>query len=271
MTYSRTSIHDKRALVVGSVLIVFVGAYFISRSIFQKEDITEIQSVVIDTKKTDVPTITSDVLWKKMQNGDKIHIIDIRSETAFEEAHIAHSVPLSLSALSALSVEKETILVIVLSESDFQKMETSKNILEQKSSPFFFLKGGIEAWKNFGAPVISMGDPNSLIDQSKVNYIELKTLKTLLKEDASKMVLFDVQTNENYQKKHIAGAFHIPLSELERRVEEVPFGRIIVVYGENADISYQGGVRLADLGVFTAQTLIGNTHLSSESGLTLEP
>lgn len=272
MTHSKTSTHDKKALIVGSILILFVGVYFISRSVLRDGDTETIQSVVTDdTEKESTPTITPDVLWKKIQNGDKIAVIDIRSETAFENDHIAHSRFVPIGSLSNLSAEKDETIVIVVSESDLQTMETAKNIMEQKSFPFFFLKGGIEAWESLGAPIISIGDPNSFIDQSKVNYIPLEALKTILKEDPSRIVLLDVQTTENYKKKHVMGAFHIPLPELERRSNEVPFGRIIIVYGENADVSYQGGVRLFDLGIFTAQTLIGNTHLSSESGLVLEP
>jgi phage shock protein E len=45
-----------------------------------------------------------------------------------------------------------------------------------------------------------------------------------------KVVLLDVRTPEEYQQAHLHGAQLIPLGELERRVQEVPRDRPLLVY-----------------------------------------
>jgi rhodanese-related sulfurtransferase len=99
----------------------------------------------------------------------------------------------------------------------------------------------------------------------------LEAFKKLLNEKSPTLFVLDIGQSENYKKRHIVGAVNIPLEELERRVREIPAGRQIVVYGENDVVSFQGGVILSDLGIFTAQTLSGNKYLAPESGLPFEP
>lgn len=275
MTTSRQSDkRDKKAFLIGIVLISCVGVYFLSRNLFWTNSDSTAQTSAdsaIDNKKEGNPSIAPDVLLKKIQNGDKMAIVDIRDETAFDSEHIAHSFLVPIGSLQNFSPDKEESVVIAFSEADTQMFETAKNILAQKSFPYFFLEGGIEAWKGRSMPLISGGDPNSFIDQSKVTYIGLEAFKKLSIEKKSLLFVLDVQSAENYKKKHLAGVANIPLTELENRASEIPAGRQIVVYGENDAVSFRGGVRIFDLGIFTAQTLSGNKYLSPDSGLLFEP
>ena len=53
--------------------------------------------------------------------------------------------------------------------------------------------------------------------------------KALLAKD-SKIVLLDVRTPEEFRQAHLRGAQLIPLGELEKRVQELPRNRPILVY-----------------------------------------
>lgn len=263
---------DRRALTIGFILILFVGVYFIGKSFFwTHSDVSETPaSSAVDNEAKAAPLIAPDVLLQKIQNGDKIVIVDVRTTALFATEHIAHSISLPIGSLQNFSPNKDESIVIVFSEADLQTFETAKNILAQKSFPYFFLKGGFEGWQNIHAPTISIGDPNSFIDQSKITYIELEPFKKLLNEKEPSLFILDIQTEENYKKKHIVGATNIPLGELEKRSDEIPAGKQIVIYGENDNISFLGGVRLSDLGIFAVQTLIGNKYLASDSGVPFE-
>lgn len=46
----------------------------------------------------------------------------------------------------------------------------------------------------------------------------------------SKIVLLDVRTPDEYRQAHLKGALLIPLGELNRRVQEVPRDRPVLVY-----------------------------------------
>jgi rhodanese-related sulfurtransferase len=263
---------DKVALLVGGLLILLVGVYFIGKNVFfNKKEQTQNAILAIVDKKEGVPLIAPDVLMKKIQNGDRLVLIDVRPAESFQAEHLPHSLSAPIGSLVNFSPNKDETVIIIFSESDPAIFETAKNIMSQKSFAYFFLKGGFESWKTGSAPIISAGDPNSFIDQSKVTLIKTEEYKKLAGQNDRSVFVLDVQTEDNFKKKHIKGAVNIPLNNLEKRVGEIPAGQQIIVYGEDDIVSFQGGVRLSDLGIFSARTLTGNNYLSAEGGLSLEP
>lgn len=264
----QTNHQDLKALLIGGFLILLVGGYFIGRVFF----ISPAEKSGSDspaTAETQIPvaTIAPDALRKKLLDKEPVALVDIRSAEEYQKEHLPRSLSYPIGMFGNFSPENGQSTVIIFSGQDPQILETAKNILNQKSFPYALLKGGFEAWKESGGQTISAGDPDSFVDQSKITYISVDDLKKL----AGKIFLLDVQPAENYQKKHLKGAANIPLSQLEKRVGEIPPAQQIIVYGENELASFQAGVRLSDLNVFAVRTLAGNTHLSSGSGLPLEP
>lgn len=268
----RNNARDRQVLLGGALLIVAVGAYFIGKNLlFTESDTVPSSAPAADDGQKRVPTITPDVLLQKMRGGEQLALLDIRGDASFALGHIAHSLSVPIGALGSFSPVQGETAVIVFSEADSAAFDTAKNILGGKSFPYLFLAGGFEGWQAAAAPIVSAPDPSSFLDQSKITYIKNEEYKKLAAESAISVFILDVQTAENFQKRHLKGAVNIPLDLLEKRVGEIPAGRQIVVYGENSLASFRGGVRLFDLGIFTARTLEGNTHLSSASGLPLEP
>lgn len=263
-----------RALFIGSILILMVGGLFIYRSLKgsdTKETKSESSTITNKNDGNDITAITSDVVRQKMLNGEAIVFLEIRDSESYKTEHIPHSFLLSSSALSSFVPKENEIPVVVLSNKDTQGIEVVKNILRQKSYNAFLLKGGFEEWKQQGNKTISSGDQNSFIDQSKVTYITPPEALKIMNDPESKVFILDVQSENNYQKVHIKGAVNIPLDQLEKRSQEIPAGRTIIVYGETELASFQGGVRLSGLNFFATKTL-SNTHtLEKESGLPLEP
>lgn len=265
---------DKKALLVGSALILLVGVYFIGKSFFfNKKDFSQTSVPAIVDKKEGVPLIEPGVLLKKIQNGDSVVLVDVRDGASFQAEHLPHSLSVPIGSLENFSPNKDEAVVIVFSESDPETFEAAKNIMSQKSFAYFFLKGGFEGWKMSNAPAISAGDPNSFIDQSKITYIKTEEYKKFVEQNGQSFFVLDVQTKDNFKKKHIKGAVNIPLSELEKRANEIPSDKQIIVYGEDDLVSFQGGVRLSDLGIYAARTLNsgGKDYFSAESPLPLEP
>jgi rhodanese-related sulfurtransferase len=265
---------DTRAMFVGGVLIVLVGVWFIGRQLWKNHEEavkeTPYETPVSDEKDAAASTITVEAVRQKLINGDKVKFLDIRGEESFQREHIPHSSPLSPGALGSYTGEPNELSVIVFSAKDTRTLEVIKNILKQRSTHLFLLEGGMEEWKKSGNATIVLGDPNSFIDQSKVTYITPAAAQALLSQSEKSVFLLDVQSEQNYQKKHIRGAKNIPLDQLEKRSEEIPPAKKIIVYGDSELLSFQGGVRLSDLGVFTAQTVSGNP-LGKDSPLPLEP
>lgn len=269
---NRDNQRHKRTFLIGGLLIIAVGVYFIGKNIFSENTALAPTSVSTDTSsRVSVPLIAPDILLKKIQNGDSLALIDVRPESAYRLGHIAHALSLPIGSLQNFSPAKGEMVIIIFSEDDAGVFETAKNIMNEKSFAYFFLKGGFEGWQTLNAPTISIGNPNSFVDQSKVNYLSVEEYKNLLTQKTLSLFVLDVQTEESFGKRHLKGAVNIPLDQLEKRGGEIPSGKQIVVYGENDLASFQGGVRLSDLGVFSARTLTGGKYLSTLSGLSFQP
>lgn len=267
---------DMRAVFLGGALILFVGFYFVGKAILTSDDeavLTGNEEKANELEKNAAQdTIAPDVVRKKMVNNEPISFLDIRSKEAYELEHIPHSIWLSPGAFSAFTPKQNELIVIVASESDTAVIELARNIIKQEQSfTAFFLEGGFEEWKRAGNQTISIGDPNSFMDQSKVTYINSQELKKLITERTENFTILDVQSLENFNKVHIKGSLHIPLEDLEKRFQDLPARGQIIVYGENELVSFQAGVRLADLNFFNSRTLRGNQNLTAASGLPLEP
>ncbi len=266
---------DSRAVVIGGILILIVGGSMIFRQLYGEKSDDPLTNIVPSEKSQEeatVPTISAEVVRQKILNGDKVRFLDVRGEESFKSEHIPHSLSLNPASLSIYTpTEGELSIVVFSSIKDTQALEVIKNTLRQKSSRLFLLEGGFEQWKKEGNQTIALGDPNSFIDQSKVTYITPSNVATILSSGSQNVFLLDVQSEQNYQRKHIKGAKNIPLDQLEKRSDEIPPAQNIIIYGESELTSFQGGVRLSDLGIFTAKTLSGNTNLQKESVLSLEP
>ena len=263
-----------RAVLIGGTLILLVGGFFIIRTLWDTTPPEESPSPSASEEKSNTesaPTISADVIRQKMQNGERVVFLDVRDQAAFDGEHIPHSIPTSPSTLASYTADANALVVIVLSNADTQRKEVVATLLKQRSSPAFLLAGGIEEWKLSGNQLISRGDPNSFVDQSKVTYVTPAEAVKMMTETVGGLTILDVQSEQNYQRKHIKGAINIPLQQLEKRSRELSAGKNILVYGENELASFQGGTLLNDLSFFTARTLRGNDHLKPGSGFILEP
>jgi len=83
-------------------------------------------------------------------------------------------------------------------------------------------------------------------------------------ESGEEMVLVDVREDWEWEKAHIEGAIHIPLSELRERVQELDPETWTVVYCHVGDRSVDGCLVLWDLGFRKVRSLSGGIDLWSE-------
>ncbi len=262
------------AVLISGSLILVVGSIFIFQNFYHRDKSStarteEIAPIEKDTSSA-IPTITADTIRQKILNGQSVVFLDTRNKASFDDEHIPHALLVSPGTLDSFTPKQDDIVVIVYSIRDTQTREAIENILRQKSYSAFILQGGFEEWKKGGNQVLSYGDQKSFLDQSKVTYISPQELAKVL-GDKNTLLIIDVQSEQNFQRKHIKGALNIPLEQLEKRSYEIPKARSIVIYGESGTTSFQGGVRLADLNFFLVQTLSGDDTLKPGSGLPLEP
>lgn len=260
-----------QAISIGMAGILVVGIFFIAKS-FWANDSEESGNIMRGNKVVDTierQTITPSELQAKLARNENVYLLDIRNEEQFAAKHIPKSRSFPSDSLTNFQKEEGSLLIVIGSVDDPEANELTEDILKTKNIEAWFLAGGFEEWSKKGYPIISAGDPKDFVDQSKVNFITVDGLLPLL--DNKEFVVLDTQSEENYQRKHIKGAVHITLDTLEKRVNDIPPGKTLIVYGENELESFRAGVHIFDLNFFTAKTLRGNNHLKPGSPLPLEP
>lgn len=83
-------------------------------------------------------------------------------------------------------------------------------------------------------------------------------------EAGENLILLDIREDWEWEKAHLEGAIHIPLSELGRRIDELDSQSEIIVYCHLGDRSIDGCLQLWDLGFRKIRSLTGGIEAWSE-------
>lgn len=156
--------------------------------------------------------------WALIREGAVV--VDIRHPAEFGVCHVKDSVSLILSskkaveAASGLSPLKRPVILIGKHEGQIER--TVAAVREAGEVELLgYIYGGIEAWKAEGLPT---GELPSL---------SIEGLKERLDTRGRDFELLDIRLPQEWELMHIHGAKFIPLSELERRIEELKEGKEI--------------------------------------------
>jgi rhodanese-related sulfurtransferase len=234
--------------------IALVAIGFVGKSVFFHASTPDLSTITgRDAAAKKYPTLPADALRLKMSKGDPIDIIDIRPQAFYAEEHIPFSHRMDMTDLSGYAPSKaDTTIILIALADDMVSMEQANAILKNASVPYAFLEDGIASWKAINGNLVSVGDPNSAIDRSKVSFKTAEETKAVL-DGGSKnfFAILDTRSASAYRSGHIPGAINIPLDELEGRMNDLPAGRQVITYGANDVDSFRSAVRLYDLNIFS--------------------
>ncbi|MCX6765887.1 MAG: rhodanese-like domain-containing protein [Candidatus Moranbacteria bacterium] len=249
--------NEKLALTIGFVLILLVGLITFLRPSLKSE---ETKNIAIDSnsKTADYPRISAKELLQKIDKKENAVFIDIRSNDAFQQEHITGSLNIPLAELKESEIDSSPtdLIVIVSDPAATEEAIQAVQILKEKNfENAMVLSGGINSWKQNQGGAVSWGDPTSFINQSKVTFISPEDAKKFLDEKRPIYIL-DVRPQNSFSP-HLPATVNIPFESLEKRKDELPRGKEIIVYGDTELSSFQAGVRLFDLNIFSARVLRG--------------
>lgn len=255
---------EVRTIAIGILLILLIGIYFFGKSVWQerKQSQAEYQKLAGGTEEVSYPTLTPESVQKMMSTpNEKFTVIDIRPRAEYSLSHLPNALSYPNEDITAVNLP-DTKIIIVGSESDETLNNKLARYLTDKGANFAFLKGGLSAWTSLNHQVVTTGNPGSFVDQSKIKYVSTDDLKKRFQAGENIFIL-DVQPANNFRQKHLTGAVNIPLNELERRIQELPSGQKMVIYGTNEAEAFQAGITLFDLNVFGAEVITGDQVLNS--------
>jgi hydroxyacylglutathione hydrolase len=249
------------ALGLGFFLIAIISgmAFFKAKNVKNTLNNTTASSTNSITENIRKATKISsdDLATKMMDHQNDLTLIDMRSSDNFTEEHIlnSNSVPFITVSTAMTALDKNKSYVLIDYDSSVELIATVvKNMTNMGFNNISYLEGGFSAWKAGYNPTIFAGDPSSFVDQSKVTYIQAEKLQELLKADTN-IALIDVRKKEQFNAGHLAGAINIFLADLEKRNQEIPSNKKIILYGDTELEAFQAAVRLFDMGFFNTLTL----------------
>jgi rhodanese-related sulfurtransferase len=248
---------ENKALLIGFVLILALILFFFLKPAFNKKADKKDPNSSLENINIETDYISFQELQKNLRDKENIYLLDIRSLEEFQVEHIIDSknVPVQELADVSLDAAKENWVVIVNDDTSAalssQAAATVKNMGFQKVA---VLSGGITAWKNQGGQTISWGNPNSFVDQSKVNFIDAEKLKNYI-DNKNKIFIIDASDASIFLKGHIPSSSNIPFWELEKGRNEIPIDRKIIIYGETELQGFQAGVKLYDMNFSPVEVL----------------
>lgn len=263
-----------RAIAIGSIIIIAVAIIIFFKNYFFKktaninlDTATESQVSIKDMR--DYKSIKNQDLFDRINSAERIELIDIREESEFKISHLMGAKNITLARLtdeiSTLDKDKE---YVIIDNFGFTPIEIEFiDILSQNNfEKVYYLEGGITAWKNDLNPVVTLGDPYSLTDQSKVTYIKSDDLKNLIDAKSESLQIIDLRNKNSYSTGHLRGAVNIPLDELEKEKEKITIGKKIILYSDDGLFAFQGAVKLFDMGIFNILTLSDGLNTWKQKG-----
>ncbi|HRY82140.1 MAG TPA: rhodanese-like domain-containing protein [Candidatus Moranbacteria bacterium] len=261
------------AITVGFFLIVLVTALFFLKSSFSSKKNADnfakeqAQEEADDLKK--YSSISAKELLGKINNRENLEIVDLRDAQNFSEKHIVDSKNISLDELEknfSFSDKNKNYFIVDelgLTPNEKQAMDI---FIEKGLKNVAYLEGGIYNWTNELNPLVQVGNPNSLSDQSKVNYIKSEDLKKTIEQESNLLYIIDLRKTNDYANGHIKNAINIPLENLEARRKEISSYKKIILYDDVGTLAFQGAVRLFDMGILNVYALSDGLNTWKQKG-----
>ncbi|MEP7162782.1 MAG: rhodanese-like domain-containing protein, partial [Candidatus Moraniibacteriota bacterium] len=226
----RPARHEGRALGITFLLLLCVVGIFVFQYFSKQTDSPGKESGQASVDLRELRSWNAPEVKRRVDGGEKIVFIDLRSSESYSLEHIYASTWFPLEKLSGFTPLSGEVYVLVvdpgISSTDLVNIHKT---LKEKTDSFAFLQGGIDAWRTIGEEVISFGEPNSYIDQSKVTFVSSEKAK----EDTQKnlnLFFLDVQEASDFASGHIPGAINVPLAEIEKKRSSLPLGKTFIVY-----------------------------------------
>ena len=244
---------EQTAIIIGFFLILLVIIITLFRSnLFSGTDKTSDQSEQDNQIESSLgyKTITVKDLQKKLLLAPKdsvISLIDVRPFDSYAKEHLIDSINITAEDFPiSTKVDMQNLAIVIVENADDENIKKIVDELKKENfENFLVLAGGVRVWNQNGGATVTYGDPNSVVDQAKVSYVDPENLNDALKQNVP-MFIVDVRSSDEYAKGHISGAKNIPDDDLEKRRSEITEKKVVVV-GLNELQEFQASVKMHDM------------------------
>lgn len=196
---------------------------------------------------------------KKIEDGALV--IDVRRIKDFARGHISGAYHIVLrdafSSWLGWIVPPEKPLIFIDTTIEARDIIVRQCIRIGYDDLEGYLKGGLEAWIAAGYPVSTSGLVTPLDLSRKL-------------DSGQEIAVLDVREKDAWKEGHIPGAMHIPLGELQQRINEVPRQSTIAVTCDSGQRSSSAVSLLQRAGFRDVENILGGTIAWEKEDLRIE-
>ncbi len=258
LNQNKTPFNTNKIILFGFILIILIVSFIFLRSTSSLS--TKKNNFQKTEKKINYPTISPQKIFQAIQKENvlKYNLLDIRSSQEYRKEHILDSSNINFQDFNNNpnynSNEKLNVLITNYANDKEIKL-LWENLNPEKKQNTFILEGGLANWIKNAYPVVSLGDIQSFVDQSKVKQINLEELKKIIAKKNKFTTFVDIRNYQEYKKNHLKDAINIPFYKLEKERQKIALDNFIILYSSTGKQAFQYGVMLYDLG-FNLVTVI---------------
>jgi glyoxylase-like metal-dependent hydrolase (beta-lactamase superfamily II)/rhodanese-related sulfurtransferase len=187
--------------------------YFFEDAAINKKGYDKLNNVIAKNSRS----LSVNEFDEAVNNGALI--LDTRNPDHFEKGFIPDSLNVGLNGMYAIWVGTLIDIrrpLVLITEDGKEKEAVIRLARVGYENVVGYLKGGIEAWKNSGRNI------------KTVNSIGAEEIKKYI--DNRDYLILDVRKPSEYETAHAKGAINIPLSEIEKRVDELQMDKQYIVH-----------------------------------------
>ena len=201
-----------------------------------KEETKEEISIAEDEAIAEVTSISVEEVYEIINNNQDYIILDVRTPEEFKEGHIEGAILIPVSELEGRLDELPKDKPIITYCKSGGRSGNAAEILVENGFRKVYDMGGILDWQEEGYPVICEEETEEVLLEIIPISVD-ESYEFFANED---YLFLDVRSLEEYESSHIEGAMHIPVSELEGRLDELPKDKPIIVYCDSVGCSRSG-------------------------------
>lgn len=229
------------------------------------------------------PYYTEPEFLKLAQDEGVSHIlIDLRDEAVAKSGHIAGAVnfPLGDKPLAAMqklnkalpAKQKKEARIIYYSDKPEEALTAHQIMRANDWENGYILNGGIQGWQAKGYPVVR----DKL--QSQIAYewtplpgaMFIPEYEEVVKKQPADTVIVDVRSPGEYMKSMVPGAITIPIDTLDKRFNELPKDKNIIIQCQAGNRALMGWRVLVNAGFDPKKVRWVDGHISKFSKGTMK-
>jgi rhodanese-related sulfurtransferase len=209
----------------------------------------------IEEEISGIISISPAEVYEIITNDEDYIILDVRTQDEYNEGHLDKALLIPVDELEGRIDELDQNNPIIVYCRSGARSNRAANILIENGFNEVYDMGGIMGWQEAGFPVVTDDDTEEILEFKTITVDEAYEV-FLNNED---YIFIDVRSEDEYKSSHIKNAIHMPVSEIEERLDEIPDDRSLIVYcnGSGCDRSGRAAGILIENGLSNVYDMVG--------------